>query len=373
MGKRICYVHVGPPKTGTSAIQLFLKENRDALTKVGYFVPRSGTAPGGSHGPLANWLCGTPHPRHYVPKELEQEIAAAAPDAAVIISSESLNAQLGFRDVANAFFRSLAALDLKPRLLLFPRHQPQWFNAIYSQLVKSFRFAEPLPTLIVRKWVDDNYLRWIALADAHGVDLIARPYTRAARRAIVPEFLSAIGAGATCLTSSSERHNQTVGPFTIAVATRVNHELGRGLTALQAGRCKRILERYLARKALADDGYVGLTTDLARQMEADSRDNNDAFSQRLWDRPWNEVYCDDVCSDFAPNDYALAGVPPHKRVPLEQAVTRIARHAAEALKDPALAVDEPWNDPLRFFRAPADRASVAPQRQTETFPTARSF
>src|SRR5690606_27535133 len=128
------------------------------------------------------------------------------------------------------------------------------------QIVKAFRFAEPLPALIARKWLDDNYPRWIALAEAYGTELIARPYTGAAARSVVPDFLVAIGADAALFADAGERRNEAVGPFTIAAAVRVTHELGRGLTVLQAVRCMRILERYVARKALADSRYIGLTT-----------------------------------------------------------------------------------------------------------------
>jgi hypothetical protein len=41
MSKRICYIHIGPHKTGTSSIQWFLQENRAELLKYGYFVPET--------------------------------------------------------------------------------------------------------------------------------------------------------------------------------------------------------------------------------------------------------------------------------------------------------------------------------------------
>jgi hypothetical protein len=57
MAKRVCYIHIGPPKTGTSSIQWFLKENRAELLKYGYFVPESETKHG-AHHPIARKLCG---------------------------------------------------------------------------------------------------------------------------------------------------------------------------------------------------------------------------------------------------------------------------------------------------------------------------
>ena len=57
MQKRVCYVHVGPHKTGTTSIQWFLQENRAELLKLGYFVPESDTKRGAHHA-LAERLAG---------------------------------------------------------------------------------------------------------------------------------------------------------------------------------------------------------------------------------------------------------------------------------------------------------------------------
>ncbi|PYK41965.1 MAG: hypothetical protein DME60_00685 [Verrucomicrobia bacterium] len=69
MAKRVCYVHIGPHKTGTTSIQWFLKENRAELLKHGYFVPESGTNRGAHHA-IARKLCRQPVWRH-------QKLAAA--------------------------------------------------------------------------------------------------------------------------------------------------------------------------------------------------------------------------------------------------------------------------------------------------------
>src|SRR5919108_6464449 len=66
MTKRVCYIHVGPHKTGTKAIQWFLKEHRDELLKHGCFVPESGNTHGGDHA-IARKLCGQELPNNEEP------------------------------------------------------------------------------------------------------------------------------------------------------------------------------------------------------------------------------------------------------------------------------------------------------------------
>jgi hypothetical protein len=110
VAKRICYIHIGPHKTGTTSIQSFLKENRAELLKHGYFVPDSGTRVG-AHHPLARKLCGQPLPQH-------RESAAAksvrqldkTPANAVIVSSEALASLFRHGDCAETFFARIREL-----------------------------------------------------------------------------------------------------------------------------------------------------------------------------------------------------------------------------------------------------------------------
>src|SRR5262245_26555179 len=90
MAKRLCYIHVGAHKTGTTSIQWFLQENRAELLKDGYFVPESETKRGAHHA-LAEGLAGLDVGKHRQPL-VARSIAAIAetPAHAVIISSEAL-------------------------------------------------------------------------------------------------------------------------------------------------------------------------------------------------------------------------------------------------------------------------------------------
>src|SRR6266478_2356401 len=90
MTKRICYIHAGPHKTGTTSIQWFLKEYRAELLKHGYFVLESDTKRG-AHHTLAEGLAGLEVGKHREPL-VARSIAAIAvtPAQAIIISSEAL-------------------------------------------------------------------------------------------------------------------------------------------------------------------------------------------------------------------------------------------------------------------------------------------
>src|SRR2546428_3275116 len=132
VAKRVCYIHIGPHKTGTSEIQWFLKENRAELLKHGYFVPESGTARG-AHHPLARDFCGEPVPerKKFAAAKFAHQLGKTRAGA-VIISSEALAGLFRQPEYAQRFFARIVELNLQPKLLVFPRNQPQWINSRYA-------------------------------------------------------------------------------------------------------------------------------------------------------------------------------------------------------------------------------------------------
>src|SRR5215469_3836293 len=122
MTKRICYIHVGPHKTGTTSIQWFLQENRDELLKDGYFVPEAETRRGAHHA-LAEGLAGLDVGKHREPLVARSVAAIAETSAqAIVISSEALEGLFRNRQNTKAFFDRITELNLQPKLILFPRN-----------------------------------------------------------------------------------------------------------------------------------------------------------------------------------------------------------------------------------------------------------
>jgi hypothetical protein len=148
VAKRVCYIHIGPHKTGTSAIQRFLKEHRPELLKQGYFVPESGNLHGGHH-PLVRKLCGQELPDHQQSAAVKfaRALAETACEA-VVISSETLDVLLRQRDNATAFFNRIGELNLEPKLVLFPRNQSQSINSRYAEVVKGFHWSESFEAFV---------------------------------------------------------------------------------------------------------------------------------------------------------------------------------------------------------------------------------
>jgi hypothetical protein len=353
MAKRVCYIHIGPHKTGTSSIQWFLKQSRAELLKHGYFVPESGTNHGAHHA-IARKLCGQELRHHQ--QSAGTNFARAldeTPSEAVVISSEALGELLRIRDYASAFFTRIRELNLEPKLVLFVRNQSQRINSSYSSVVKTFRRSEPFQAF-VRGAIQGAVFRHsplIELADAHNAELIARPFTgKTVADGVVPEFLQAIGLAPSQFRHSNVRRNEAAGPFTVSVARgvlRLINGTGKQLKWLQAVRCKTKLAAYLEENGLADAGYCGLSTALARQIETELRPGNEAFAQRVWGRPWAEIFAADIGKEFTLNDFEMCRPDESTERQLGRAIHEMTAIAEEVLQDPALAADATWNDLLR--------------------------
>jgi hypothetical protein len=350
MMKRVCYVHVGPHKTGTTSIQWFLQENRAEFLKSGYFVSEAETTHGAHHA-LAEKLCALEPGEHREPLVAKsiREIAKT-PAEAIVISSEALEGLLESPKHADVFFSRIGELNLEPKLILFPRNQPQWINSSYASSVKIFRRSDSFQccALGFAQSVDARFSRWLQLADAHGAELIARPFTKeTVARGVIPEFLRSIGINSSQFRDGQIRRNEAVGPFTVSVVRDVLRsidETGRRLTWLQAKRCKTKLAGYLGEKRLADSGYCGLTTVLARRIEQELRSDNDAFAQRAWGKPWAEIFAADTAEEFTPNDFEIFQPSWFTARRLRRAIRDMKTIVRDILLDPALSVEAPWND-----------------------------
>ena len=350
MRKRVCYIHVGPHKSGTTSIQWFLQENRAELLKNGYFVPESETKRGAHHA-LAEGLAGLDVGEHRKPL-VTRSIRAIAETAseAIIISSEALEGILDSGQHAQVFFGQIRELNCEPKLVLFPRNQPQWINSSYAFSVMSFRRSDPFQSAALgfAQSPGSRFSRWVELADNNASELIARPFTKETIACgVITEFVRSIGINSSQFRDSEIRRNEAVGPFTVSVAREVLHgisQAGEPLKWLQAEQCKKELAAHLKETGLADSRYCGLSTSLARHIERELQSDNDAFAQSAWGKRWAEIFAADVTEEFTPNDFEVRAPGWFKARRLRGAIRAMKARADEILQDPALAVEAPWND-----------------------------
>lgn len=128
-------LHIGRHKSGTTAIQHFLNDNRDELLRRGVHVPRAGRRGEGHHAlaePLRRRLArlsGLTDPRSLaVWRALVAELHGIAPELVAVISSEAFQnceASLVARGIGG--FRT--------RVLVYLRNQVDYLASAYAQRV----------------------------------------------------------------------------------------------------------------------------------------------------------------------------------------------------------------------------------------------
>jgi hypothetical protein len=345
------YLHIGYPKTGTSSIQVFLRDNAQALLRLGYHVPQIGQGRVGAHHALVRTLSGLPVPPQQAVAEAEivRELAGVG-DRAILISSEMLTNFLSDPQVAPVLLGKLRAMGLRPVYIVYVRNQSQWLNSAYSQGVKSFRSMIGFDQYVAQVMAAGegyNYNRWIGLAQQHDAELRVRPFSKEIRdTGVVADFLRAIDVDPSQPFAESPRTNESAGPFAVEAARRLLDWIPggvEGLTFLQSTRCKLALDREIQTVGFSDGSYCGLDTAGAVRVEAHFADRNDRFAAAVWGSDWKTVFAKDIDQEFVPNDYRATGVPAEKEQPLEALVEKLKGEVTAILQNPRLNVQADWN------------------------------
>lgn len=313
-GMRRIFLHAGEPKTGTTAIQLLLQENRESLERFGYFVPKSGVSPGGNHAGLIAAILGEPIPPMYkrCVEAFQHEVNANAADK-IIVSAESLDYCFRNEEKSERILSFLRDLGLETTVVMFIRHDAEALSSAYAEQVKSF-----LRDITMRDFVrrQRRYFHLLRLAQRPGIRTIFRPYNAEVRRVGAGrEFLRVIGVpeeAIECL-GSERRVNESIGPIAVAVAREIRRRLqqytGRDPTDQQRLALKTELFR-LTREEEPEAAFYGVDTELLQEIESRVSEDREKFAQAAWGESWRDVFAFDESSTKQCNAFDAANAEP---------------------------------------------------------------
>ncbi len=303
---RCCFIHIGAPKTGSTAVQRYCCDHRDELANLGLYYPRSATRGFGHHdfafllsGGYPNWATPQEKSLDTLTAEFKQETDGVLQD--ILISSENFYLLSDPRELVEWLHVVFEGQDISYRVVAYVRRQDDAHESWYNQTVKAQGYTHDITECIEEffsLWDYQQKLRpWAAAFGAE--NLIVRRYPQAG--CVVSDFLEVTGVDLHQLTISDTRENCSINADILEFQRIVNRlplansqkrRFHRELTALtratdgtslfaqgdligQPGK-QAIMERYRSSNRWVSDTFFG-----GEQLFTPSASNSPAAEPQL--------------------------------------------------------------------------------------------
>jgi hypothetical protein len=197
---RICFLHAGTHKSGSTYLQNFLQSNEYALAVEGLYVPVAGRVSPSGHHNIAWELTGDARydPIHGTVSDLLAELSSVSASRACL-SSEDFEYLYGNPRALKTFRSQLNEIGYKVKVLFYLRPQGEYAESLYAEFVRhgfTLDFPEFLELFAASKLkkcpTSDYSVLLDPFADVFGVDnLIVRRFWNArGPERILIDFLS---------------------------------------------------------------------------------------------------------------------------------------------------------------------------------------
>ena len=295
--ERICFLHIGPHKTGTTSIQAALFQNARRLEAVGYAYPtvtdvKSGK-PRRSHTPLLRAPSLKPDDLRDSPMWREVEGKIAAFDGSVVISSEHfaevLREERHYERIVAFFMR----LGFRVVVVGYIRDQPSLLNSWYTQDQRNFAsrmtFQQFRDHAIERGLLDPCAYFARAIEDPR-VEVRAISFEQTAKQGLARKFFDAIGIPASFDFAEPNASNANLGVKGVYAAQEIMRRVEGRIRSMPNYNDLYDSFRALMRdRDWAETAYVGLTPEDLKVVRDRYRESNEAFAQRWFATGWTDL------------------------------------------------------------------------------------
>lgn len=306
-------VHIGPYKTGSTAIQRVLAASRRGLESAGILYPTSSkTMPLEAHHSLARFMRTGPGPGIslvYGPQELAVTLSSTRSDYVVLSSEGFSNPSLPATNVA-ALAALAEASGFSMTAVAFIRPQAEMMNSWYVQDVKDLRRPGPFAEFAAADngWLEHN-LRFRAWRTQPLVRFVAVPFNEEAKGAHIAEMMLRAGGVpeeqvARARLKPAKRVNENPGYLTVAGLRYLmqHHPWTRDLEPAQLRRARDVSFAQARRRGWFAHPFTGVDSDSAVQIADRFAADNEAFAQHHWQRSWNDVFAADAVRRWVSNE-----------------------------------------------------------------------
>ena len=306
-------VHIGPYKTGSTAIQKVLAASRRGLESAKILYPTSRkTQPLEAHHSLARFMRTGPGPGIsvvYGPDELAATLSSTRADYVVLSSEGFSNPSLAATNIAG--LAALAQVNgFSMTAVAFIRPQAEMLNSWYVQEVKDFLRAGPFAELAEadNAWLEHNP-RFHAWTSQPLVRFVAVPFNDEAKGPRIAELMLRAGGVPDeqverARLKPAKRVNENPGCMTVAGLRYVmkHHPWTRELDRARVRRARDVSFGDARRRGWFTQPFVGVDADAAGRIGARFAADNEAFAQRHWQRPWDDVFAADAARHWVSNE-----------------------------------------------------------------------
>ena len=336
---RTLFLHVGPPKTGTTSIQTFFRDNAAAFLRQGLFRPITGTERK-SH---FHWnLVKAFHPGQF-PSELLDKLANELKDnnlpAKVLVTAEAFAVHMGEPAYVAAVKDFCQRLGYRLHILAYIRPQVPMLNSLYSQHVKKLRPVPPIADFIESECASGHhdYLSlFAAVLDDPDIDVTLRPFNRSTfRQGLVFDMCEVLGLdSASEALTEPETSNVSPGPRTIAALMQLRRQVKKRFPGLDNESLKSVawpLINVTSGLGWNDEKFGAMSPGEQEALAGRFAVANEQLAQRIWSAPWSQVFSPEECTAPPSNPFDPAAASANVREEfdafIEQAMDVVADFA----------------------------------------------
>ena len=325
-------LHAGTHKTASTYIQNRLWINRKQLRLRGVGLVKPKRQKTGQHKPFADSLKALEFKR--VAAFLDQDAFLGQRNhgcESLVVSAEQLTQALIRPECLDGLLDILKPRNIRLKVVIFLRDQPEYINSLYIQEVRRFYHAKKFSRFVEEckssrsHWFDYEAM-FAGLLDDPRLDVEFMPYgfhygDPFERLMESQEWVAP--PGSEWLPGDSAKSNDQPGIKGVSLAANVCKELNRlGVNRKLIRKRSKYVQRYSAPRDWGRQRYFGFTTEEVGELRGFYRQSNDCFARRVWGgRSWSEVFTG--LKDFEQNILQVSSISDNERMELEGLLVRV--------------------------------------------------
>ena len=238
------------------------------------------------------------------------------------LSAEMFAARLASENYATALKAFCRDLGYRLHVIVFIRPQAPLLNSLFTQHVKNWRLVDSIEAFLATE--TGNFRHHYAALLRHllndlGIDLTVLPFNRATLSGGLSTAMCQVmelDAAATGLVQP-DGANPSPGPRTVAAFQRLRRKVSSefpGLGQDQLAPLTRPLLHAAGALGWNAENFGGFSPSQTRWIIECFKSDNDALAQRVWSKPWDQVFSEAETLSPPFNIFSPADAPPPQRI-----------------------------------------------------------